>query len=357
MKLAFFGVFFIALSGLAASGCSSVQEVQLHQFRDLFLYLFQNTGYFPPHIGDCSHRWGNDLYSDAGSQDPHVAKVVIGHNLPIGQAALKTTPGTLVVSINDPALVDNPFGSGWNGYFSDVDIDNLLRSLLNAEGRKKDIVFMNYVRGVNTGQVVHLVSFYFENETKKRYFLVITRPDSMAFVITDSIDWVATLGTLSYSKAAFSSNSLSSNRAGITFGFDKCLISLRLYPEQPVENLVSCAATAYDLQGSLWKVQGKSLKNDQEFISLFTFFVNEYDRQRVSFSLDLFNLLVMSRFRWMPPILFNKTVIAQRLSWEACHLFNPRTYDGVRKLTPKETELLQKMYGVLEPKCIRLAKK
>lgn len=357
MKYGLLVVFLLLADGLRAADCTPLQSVQLHQFRDLFLYLFQNTGYFPGFLGSCSRRFGNDVYGDSANAKGKGTSVIIGRNLALGEGSFPTTPKTLIVTIRDPALVDNPHGAGWGGFFSDVDADNLLRSLLNSEGRKRAITFMNYVRGIGADTVAHVISFFFEKETKLRYFIILTRSDSMSFVITDEIDWITKVGHLNYAQSAFSPNTLHSNRDGISFGFDKCLVSLRVYPDQPLTNLASCATSLFDLKGSLWKVQGKSLDNDDEFLRMFTYFVNEFERQRTTFSLDLFNLLVLSRLPWMTPVLFNKQQIHKRLALESCHLFNPKFYEGVRQLTAAEANLLAKMHAVFEQKCARIKRK
>ena len=337
--------------------CSPIQSIQLHQFRDFFLYLYQNTGYLPENINSCSKKAGNDVYFDNQRTDTLAPKISIGHSLAVEGQLYSLAANSLVITINDVRLVDNPYGSGWRGYFSDVDADNILRSLLTQEGRKKNIVILNYVHGIGDLKIIHIISFFFEGEKKRRFFIVDTRKTSMSYIITDSLEFVKKLGINSFTKATFSPVNLRSNRAGLSFGFDKCLVSLRVYPDQAVANLASCSTIYNDLQSGLWKIQEDKIENDDQFLKMFLFLNMQSEKEPNLFSLDGFNFFLLSRFRWMEPLVFNGNQIMRRIKWLTCKLLNPQSYIGIRKLSVKDETLIKKMFAGIEKNCQNRKKK
>lgn len=356
MKIDFLLTLFLAFGTISADTCNSLQHVQLHQFRDLFLYLFQNSGYLIDHFDTCTKSEGNDVYSDSYQIGDKKSSLSVGHNLIFEDEIYTADPTSLIITINDEKIIDDPYGSGWNGLFSSTDVDNILRSLLTQNGRKMNILLLNYIYGIGLKRNIHLISFLFEGEIKKRFFIVVVRPTSMSFIITNSLDLVRKLGSVKYSKVDFSGVSLHSNLAGIGFGFDKCVVSLKIYPEQNVKNLASCAPFYHDLVEGLWRIQKSDLDQDCAFLPMLEYFNTQYEKERKNFSLDLYNLLLISKFKWMRPIVFDGRRIANRIYWVICSTFDPKTYEGVRELCPCEKSLLTKMYDQIKPKCLKLKK-
>ena len=337
--------------GKFQDSCTNTQALQLHQFKDLFLYLYQNTGYIVFNVDSCKKESGNDIYLDSALKGSGTTDMSVGHQINENNSSIDIGVNSLAISIKDSKLIDNPYGLGWNGYFSDIDSDNLLRSLLTAEGKKRNILFLNYIRGINQERIVHLISFVFEGDQKKRYFVIDTKRDRMTFIISENFNFIREFGVLNFSKADFSHVTMKSKRSGSGFGFEKCLVSIKMYPDQDITNLTSCAALLFDLNNGLWKIQVNSLTNDNDYLKMFNYFIDEYDNERKNFNLDMFNILLFTKFRWMEPVLFESNQIAKRLHWIICATLNPEYYSETRELSSYEKELMGKMYSKINEKC------
>ena len=324
--------------------CTESQLLQLHQFRDFLLYIYQNTGFLIDHYDSCVLKDATDLYYSSTSMDPDPSSLFIGHRLIDGEFSYDLGPNSLVVTIRDKRFIDNEKGEGFGGYFSDIDIDNLLRNLLTAEGRKRNIFMLNYIIGENEQTILHLVSFLFEGDKRKRYFIIHITKQDISFVVSESFDFIKDKEQLSFVKAKFGMKTLKTKRSGTSISFDRCLASMRAYPDQPVENLKSCSALLYDLSKGLWKIQAADLETDCNFIRMFDFFVTEFEKERDRFSLDLFNLLILRRFRWMEPITFDALSISRQLSLIAEPLFNPSSYNNKMTLSDHDRCLLTRMH-------------